>query len=364
MPPVNNQNNNSSVNNETLKVSVDPVFAKPQDRPANSNDQPNTSAYNVLTNQTYTPSPTNNAYPRPNLNPTNIRPAIRTYRDDVASAIAANHLSSVNIALAENERLRKGTEVNTTTRDTSTYSTSKIVVLVSVLIFIVGAGVIFVPSLIQKNTITSTAPTTFPRSLITIEYQDELNVDNIIPGKFATALASKLNDSRIPGGNMYQSIITTGQSPSKRLINAKEFVSSAELSMPDTIKRTLQAEFVVGMYAQEINRPFVIFKTSSSDNTFAGMLEWESRLESDFQTMFRLNGGGPTGLLRQIEQNENYQFEDAVVANKDIRQIKNAEGMVILLYSIVDKNTVIITVDANTFKELISRLNKEKSLER
>ena len=53
---------------------------------------------------------------------------------------------------------------------------------------------------------------------------------------------------------------------------------------------------------------------------------------------------------------------DIIFNNKDCRVVKNSLGEVIFLYSIVDKNTVVITTNVNTLKELINRINRAATI--
>ena len=53
-----------------------------------------------------------------------------------------------------------------------------------------------------------------------------------------------------------------------------------------------------------------------------------------------------------------------MIVNKDVRILRDDNGNMILLYGIVDKETIIITVNDTAFKEIITRLNKEKTLKR
>jgi hypothetical protein len=152
---------------------------------------------------------------------------------------------------------------------------------------------------------------------------------------------------------MYNTFVTTGASTTKRLVTASEFVTLAGFRMPDMITRTLTNNFLVGMYSLGENSPFVIFKTSSFENTYAGMIAWEKYLEKDFTLLFKLNG-----------TDVGAKFEDKVVVNKDTRILRDAEGKTTFLYAILDKDTIVITVNENAFKEIVSRLNKEKGLKR
>ncbi|MFA7252366.1 MAG: hypothetical protein WC027_00735 [Candidatus Paceibacterota bacterium] len=362
MPPDENKNNS---NFSPLKVGIDPIFKNSQTKtePPVSN-----SAFGVLNNQQYTPT----ANPIPNQIPNQTtfpkKSLIRTYKGDIESTVQADHVSSVNIAIAENEKMRgkleSGEVVNIQTENKAEYSKSKIIIFVSLILVVVAIVGIGVTLFLKNKTSSTTVATQTIPTLITTEYKDELNTVGLNKNQFVTTLSGKLNDIRIPVNNFYNTYVTTGTSTSKRLITAQEFVTLSGLRMPDQIKRTLLPDFMVGMFSFDENMPFVIFKTSYFENTFAGMLAWEKDLEKDFQVLFRLNGLTSGGLLADLSPTTAKKFEDSVIINKDVRQLKDTDGNVILLYSILDKDTLVITTDEEAFKAIVDRINKEKSLKR
>lgn len=355
-----------------LKVDIDPVFRGSQTRPQNNQDNSaTTGAYGILNNQQYTTD--QNQIPRTtNLSPTSNKTnnekksIVRTYKDDIASAIQANHLSSINIAIAENEKMHSKIESPSEEESeelNSPYSKSKILVLISVILVIIGIVAIATTYFLAKEESAPVVKSQVLTSLITTEYKDELDTNTVVRDRFVSALSSRVNDVKIPANNIYNVYITAGTSSAKRLISAKEFVTLAELGMPDMINRTLVNEFMVGMFSSVQNLPFVIFKTSSFENTYAGMFEWERKLERDFSSLFRLNINTDY-IATSSTPSPVRKFEDGVIVNKDIRLLRNQEGKIIFLYAILDKDTIVITVNDSVFKEIVSRLNKEKGLKR
>jgi len=365
MPPDENKTNS---NFSPLKVGIDPIFKNSQTKPepAVSN-----SAFGVLNNQQYTPAASpvpNPATLPPNQNTFRQKSLIRTYKGDIESTVRSDHVSSVNIAIAENEKMRgkleSGEVVNIQAENTAEYSKSKIIIFVSlilVVVAIIGVGITF---FLKNKTDNSTVVTQALPSLITTEYKDELNSTGLNKNQFITSISAKLNDIRIPVNNFYNTYITTGTSTTKKLITAQEFVTLSGLRMPDQIKRTLLPDFMVGMFSLDKNLPFVIFKTSYFENTFAGMLSWEKDLEKDFQVLFRLSGLTSGGLLADLSPTIAKKFEDSVIINKDVRLLRDSEENMVLLYSILDKDTLVITTSEEAFRALVDRLNKEKSLKR
>jgi hypothetical protein len=347
---------------DPLKTKLDPVFTG--QKPAGESAP--VSAFNVLNNQKFTPNPapaTPTATPggTPGAGPKSI---VRTYKTDLASAIESSHLSSINIAIAENEKLRNKLKVDEPVVTEGSYSKSKILIFVSLLLVIAGLGAIsalyfFRTPAAEPTTIKTTLP-----SLITAEYQDELNSSLIAVGKFPLALSAKINETQIPVNNLYNTYVTMGTSTGRRLLSTTEFVSLLGWQVPDMLKRTLRSEYMAGLFSFGKNLPFVILKTTYFENAYAGMFEWEKNLERDFRQIFRLPGYDQGGVLADLTPTSQKKFEDAVIVNKDVRRIKDDAGQTMLLYGIIDRETIIITVNEDAFKELVTRINKEKSLMR
>jgi len=362
MLPEENKNN---IGLNTFKVGIDPVFKGNNGSQRNAVDQVNpTGAYEVLSNQEYIPSQT--TAPTPLNSTTNKTPktVIRTYKDDLEAAIQNNHFSSINIAIAENEKLHKQNIIRQEETTTGGVFKKMLIIFFLILTFAGAAGISTYYFINRQNSAVPVAKIKELTSLITTEYKDELNIDTIIKDSFANVLSSKLNDVKIPMGGLYNAYIITGSS-TKRLVDASEFISLMKFQMPDIAKRTLLPNFMVGMYSFDRNLPFIILKTSSFENTYTGMLGWESYLQKDFAEIFRLpgykNGGGIISALTPTSANK---FGDGTILNKDVRVLRNDSNDIILLYGIIDKETIIITVNDFVFKEIISRLNKEKTLRR
>ena len=373
MPPEKNTNANN-VNLNNVKIGIDPVFK------GNTSSQKNDSlvqnsqngAYELLKNQQYTPS----QVPKPILTPEEIEKAkntspksiVRTYKGDLATAIAADHLSSINIAIAENQKMNSQIRAEQQVEEpeqTGNYSKGKIIFFISLLLIIAGiVGIGFVFFMKSQNSTPTVQVQELP-SLFTTEYKNELNTDSMSSAKFAIALSSKFFDFNIPVNNFYNAYITIGTTTTRRLINSGELNNLLNLKMPDLIRRTLLPDYMVGMYSFGKNIPFIVFKTSYFENAYAGMLQWEVDMESDLRTIFRLPGyNNNAGILGSLTPMAEATFMDSVITNKDVRVLKDSSGEIRLLYGIIDKETIVITTSDVAFKEIINRLIKEKSLKR
>jgi hypothetical protein len=361
MPPKDNLG--ASSNFQPLKVGIDPVFGGNEKTTA-TRPEPNSpyasDIYNVLSNQKYvgdTTKTTTSSLPH------NTKSSIHTFKDDIQDAIQTSHLSSINIAIAENERLHRDPNTKNNTDSPEDGDKNKKIVMISLVIIVFSILTIIIAFIIKNYRVTSVVEQKNIPSLITTDYRDELNIDSIVKERFNSAVSSRINDVLVPLNNIYNVYITTGKDSTKKIISSTEFVSLAGLQIPDILKRNLADDFMVGMYSFGQNLPFIIFKTTSFENTYAGMLDWEKDLKKDFGVLFRLNGE-ITGLENILKPSKPYKFEDATVANQDVRLLKDDNGKIIFVYSILWKDTIVLTTSDVALKEIINRLNKEKSLKR
>lgn len=351
---------------EPLKVDIDPVFKGQSVK--NDTSTPQSGAASVLNNQEYTPAVNETQQALNEINHNDKRSLVRTYKDDIASAIQANHLSSINIAIAENEKMHSQIADDMADKGSGTGvgSKSKLVITLSVIIVIIAVLAVAITYFVQnKNSTPTTTSNPVTVSILSADYKDEFSTSSIIKGRFSSALSSRLNDLKVPAGSIYSPYVTIGASSTKRLATANEFVSLAEFNTPDILKRVLVTDFMVGMYAFDQNQPFVIFKTNSFENTYAGMLEWELNLEKDFTKLFRLNGGNEIGgTIAILSASSTHKFQDGVVSNQDVRLLRDSSGKIMFIYNILNKDTIIITTGDQALKELILRINKEKGAKR
>ncbi len=353
---------------DKLKVDIDPIFkgnngvlSKPQEETENK-----TGVYNALTNQEYTPN-------QPPINPVKITPpspgkiAIRTYKDDIQEAIQANHLSSVNIAIAENDRMRqkmRGPE----SIETKSAEGSKIIPILITLVVIIAVGAMgyFGYSYYKKIPAKTQSVSTIaiPKPFFTVEYRNEFNIDRAAKDRQVSALASQINDTNIPLGNIYSIYLTTGTSTTKSVIKTSNFLSLLESNIPDQLSRNLDQNFMIGTFSFAQNIPFVILRTTNYEVAYAGMLEWEKILESDFGQLFRLNQNQNRGVATTTATLGLIRFQDDVVGNQDVRVLKDNDGKIFFIYGIVGKEYIIITANEMGFKEILTRINREKGLKR
>ncbi|MBU3968960.1 hypothetical protein KJ991_01970, partial [Patescibacteria group bacterium] len=182
----------------------------------------------------------------------------------------------------------------------------------------------------------------------------------------------RLNTSQL--GSITNILITTETAGVTRILSVDEFLNLLEIKLPDFLFRYLGDEFMLGIHSVRNIEPFLILETSSFENAFAGMLEWEKNMENDLGPIFIENSsknktedesGNEMALDNSTTTSESFvnikkTFEDMVIRNKDIRVLKDINGNSKLMYFFPDRKTIVITTNQYTLVEVLDRLVRVK----
>ena len=185
---------------------------------------------------------------------------------------------------------------------------------------------------------------------------ETVDITDRIPTTIKRMLASLRDSSYDPRGSVVQVIpVKTVSSDSKTTLTPltlRELFTLLKISFPNEYMSSLSDTFMFGWYAAEQkNHPYLILKSSSYDYTFAGMLEWERHIESDFYPLFTLTDSSP---LQRFSAE--FRFIDSTLDNVDVRILKDPAGKVHVVYGFVTKNLLLVTTDVVPFVEITKRL--------
>jgi len=309
----------------------------------------------------------NNANTINNTNPVSIpnqfesrRPIIRTYKSDVEETVQANHISSINIAIAENKKMMEATQ-GKNDEEAKKSKLSKNLIIFSIILVVGGALALGIPYfLVQKQNQTPVVTETVAsKSLFTADVEEKINIQDLNLNRVATTLNERVNQSAISLGQIKNIYLTSGQGTLEKLITAKDFLNLIKANVPNEIELTLKDNYMFGMHNYNGNQEFLVLKVGDYDTTFSGMLSWENYLWNDFTDLFNLQNNAQATTTTQFGITIK-KFQDAVFSNKDCRVVKDSNGNIVFLYSIIDPNTVVITTSVDTLKEIISRVNKAR----
>jgi|GEM_PF-3092209 len=134
-----------------------------------------------------------------------------------------------------------------------------------------------------------------------------------------------------------------------RPASTQEILGALSWRMPGSFARSIR-QLTFGATA---SAPFLVLESTSFDVAFAGMLEWERTLSADLSPVF----GAPViesfdPSARTDTQVREAFFKDAVSSNKNIRLLLDEQGEDRIVYTFIDKDTILIT----TTREALSLL--------
>ena len=274
---------------------------------------------------------------------------LRTLRGDIEEVVKEGRTSAVKIAVAETQRATGASDtVSNFTASRREWPWKNILIAAAGVILIAagGAGLYFIYKKVSAPELT----------VINVKRQTIINTEaektSDISGFDRTKIIASLNAEKISLPKNLSTVVglnfvrKTGATTTEALVSA-DFLTQLEVQANTPFVRALAPDFVFGFHILGQPEPFLILKANAYDFSYAGMLRWENYLAADLGPIFLATT--TVGL-----------FEDKIIYNKDARVLRGADGAIRLLYSFNDKNTIIITTNETTFKNLVDRLRAAK----
>ena len=204
------------------------------------------------------------------------------------------------------------------------------------------------------------------------------------------ALATTASDPVLPGTAVvtYIGYPATGEAGTLTGTPAPGgfLLTALALPAPDLLTRNIDDSSTVGVINEGGDtRAFFILRASSYERTFAGMLTWEPLMARDLGLLYPLYVEDETpvsqvdlGLVATTTATTSAptttpiapvptlpaspavsvgRFEDAIVANRDVRILRDTRGRSLMLYGYADKETLVIARSEAAFAALLVRLS-------
>lgn len=286
---------------------------------------------------------------------------IRTYQADIASAIKNDNVSMIKVALAEKKRQeRQGSNVSQIA-ETSSIRTYVIIGLIVAGLLVAGGAAAYMFLASEPVTPDTGTPAAQNTQIIYTEARIPLNIDQR-DAEDIERLVRRERDAKLDLGTMKQIEVVTGADGAERKVTASEFLTAMNARTSSALVRSIDDAFQLGVYSFTPHDIFAIFKINSYDSAFAGMLEWEANMETDIGGLFIYRTSVPaasTATATSASINPlftNRVFVDKVLSNKDVRALVDESGEVTMLYTFIDKETLVIATSDKALKEVIFRL--------
>ena len=252
-------------------------------------------------------------------------PRIRTYAADMSEAMRERGTTLATIVAAEKDKPQPATPAPRQRR-------TLLLVIGASLLVILSIGAITTAVILsnKKNTLPTPITTVIPANA---SASVALSIDTPLP----TLLAAHRGDS-LALGTIERLDVSSG----KMLVGAADL--ARDIGVPDIIARSVTGA-MVGIHSFDRNQPFIILRGIAYDRAFGAALQWEPTMGKNLGAFF--------APLDATSTAPTLTFTDMIVNNVDVRQ---SQGSWPILYAFPARDTMIITTNQFTLKEVLSRL--------
>jgi hypothetical protein len=291
--------------------------------------------------------------------------ALQTYKGDVEKSVEDRGVSVVSVAAAEAERRgRRGQSPEATKEARRVFGMNAAMVLGGMaLIALAGAVIAFI--LLRPTTVAT--PQTPIAPFMSVDDVALVAADSSSRGALVTNIAEAARRVRLPLGLIeWLYVAPTGANGAVMPeTSIQDLLGTLAPNLPSDLARTLQPTYLLGVHSFDQNQAFLLLQVDSYETAYSGMLQWEGTMQRDLNPIFvrvpsphlPTQAGATTTEATSSADFINTGFVDKVVENRDARVIVNPAGDILLLWTMLGRNIILITTNEYTLREVISRMN-------
>ncbi len=300
--------------------------------------------------------------------------SLETYQSDIEKIVTQGHVSAITAVAAEAVR-RQETPIQELVGEPRSNAVlwnvgwQVLAVVLGIVLISIAGGLIAFSYL--RNTSLPPAPTV-QAPLVAVDGTSVVLFDPTAgPSADMAALLNAKNSVATPVGLVTQLVpaLATTTSTSPTPLDAQTFLADIAPDIPPVFLRSVQPAFLLGVHSFDVNQPFLVLSVDSYEQGYAGMLAWESTMQQDLSPLFNYTPsahipeqGIATSSATSAPEIIPGAFTDRIVENHDARVIQNQYGDISFLWTFLDKNTILITTNSDTVKEIVSRLKNAPSI--
>lgn len=281
---------------------------------------------------------------------------MHTFRQDIQHIVKDQKMTLTKAAALEADRQLRPEEA-AAPAPRQRPSRTRGIVLAAFALFFLGVAALFGVYYVQSS--KAGAPVTQNDSLLFAEQSIGLPTTGRSSSDLKQALLSARTNNNAQLGSISRIIPLVGTTnATQRPATLSEFFTAIGANPPPDLVRALGDQFFLGLHTVDKNAPVLVIPVTSYDRAFAGMLAWESTMNSDLTPLFTpvpqyINVDGiPTART----------FSDLVMRNYDVRALKDDSGTVELYYSFPTRDILVIAESPYTFAEVLTRLQASRHL--
>ena len=284
---------------------------------------------------------------------------IHTYKTDFADHFGETHATTASVLAAEQDARPAPTSVK---ESKSPYNL--LFWILGVLFLIAGLGGVGYAFFYHAKVSAPVASAPTIPSLIPASHSQEVSGRG---SALMDALVQAIKRASLPEGAaeiLYTKIAVKTPQGATTTVPAPGgyLIAALGLPLPSILANNVSVKSMVGIVrAGNQTRPFFVLRVTSYDAAFAGMLQWEPTIATDLAPLYPPYPAVATSTASTTQVSTGAatanSFVDSIVANHDVRILKDASGRSILLYGFRDKKTLIIARNAAAFTNILNRLN-------
>jgi hypothetical protein len=297
---------------------------------------------------------------------------LETFQRDIESVVQGENLSVLSIATAEAER-RAGAALPGESADSAQaqlWTVRNIVLIAGGVLFLIAASGALAYLVTRPTSVPVVATASPSTPYITVDAVKDITITQ---AEQRSDVMNSLNAARqatsLSLGLMSQLLVTESSSTPGgdvlTVIQAQDFFTLIAPHIPSALARTFLPAYLLGVHEYNGEQPFIILKVDSYEAAYSGMLAWEPYLAQDLLPLFNYT---PTQHIPEqniatttpspASQFIQTGFVDKIVENHDARALVNSTGDIYLLWTFIDRNTLVIATNDATLREIISRLKE------
>jgi len=405
MEPQNNQNNNNN-NDDSIKIhptagGTAPVQTRSihtfADDMKNAKENKGNTQVNIKPEEKKAISPQDKIVIHP----------LHTYADDVRNAVQNDGVSMAQIVMAE---AKKHEEEKKIEEEISPSSPKNIkIIILSIGIFLLACAAIVGVWYFVSNRDQSLTSSRSQHKQTIIPYDEEFPVElsSLSRNKLIDGILSAKKQSYELNTQVIYIPISTNNGTNTIQINTEAFLSDLETRIPSALLRAFNDSFMVGIDKSFGEMaPFVILSSTSFNQMYAGMLEWEPAIADDLGNLFFTKedlaepsvsavastsevasisvfenvststasstfiststaSASATSSVVETEQKEfksryiianSLKFKDEILNNRDMRVLRTDYGKALMYYVFINDKVLLIAKDFRTLDLVIKRL--------
>ena len=273
-------------------------------------------------------------------------PRVRTYADDIKTALSRDAMSLSRIAMEEQKRRdRLAANQAVSARNPKNVA---LVFLSLILVLAAGASIWYFTTQVNKDPV-ETVLVDGQTGIIPFDSSFNLEFENSTRASISADIA-RVSTQTFTAGTI---ALINYVDAAKQNVTTSVLLSRIGGRAPESLLRALDNRYALGIYSETVNAPFFILKTDSYQAAYAGMLAWEPRLAIDMEgVLYRRaviagDTSAPAG-----------QYVDRIVGNRDMRAYVDQTNRTLFYYGFITNELIIIAPNEPTILAIINKIQR------